>query len=705
MKSRCAPFEMSKHRLSFSYIEFMLHYRFLLLPFLCGFAFFVQAQNESDSIRQLREVHVVANRYSEVIPAQRLSGKELEALSSFSVADAIRYFSGVQIKDYGGIGGLKTVDIRSMGTNHMGVFYDGIQLGNAQNGQIDLGKFSLDNVEEISLYNGQKSEIFQAAKDFGSSGTVYLRTRRPRFSQGKTTNVNAYFRTGSFDLLNPSVLWEQKVNDKISASLNAEYVYASGKYKFRSNTEQQDGSVGYDTTMVRENGDIHSMRIEGGFSGVLEKGRWNAKAYFYDSEKGIPGYIRSNKYINGQRQWDRNFFTQGSFQKEITDRYEFLINAKYANDYMRYFSPPDPIYTDMEFLQQEYYISTSHKYNIMSQWDISLAADYQWNILDADLVDFKYPKRHTALVAVATAFEWWRIKAQASFLGTFVFDRVTLVDHGGGELLPGVKQEVPSDKQEYTPAIFASYTPFAKHKLNVRAFYKHIFRMPTLNDLYYTNIGNPALRPEYTKQYNLGVNYAKDWKHDVFKSINIRTDAYFNQVIDKIIAVPKGDGQFRWMMLNLDYVEIRGVDFSGQLLCQLPWDVMMQTNLSYTFQLAQDFSHPDDNDPVFGTYGRQISYIPKHNGSLIARFARKKWDLNYSFIYVGERYHVSANTIANYERPWYTHDLNLGREFTQRKLKGKISLEVNNLANQQFDVVDNYPMPGRNYKLILKLDI
>lgn len=89
-------------------------------------------------------------------PVQILSGKELEKLNVYSVADALRYFSGVQIKDYGGIGGLKTVNIRSMGSHHVGVFYDGIELGNAQNGVVDLGRFSLDNMEVISLYNGQK---------------------------------------------------------------------------------------------------------------------------------------------------------------------------------------------------------------------------------------------------------------------------------------------------------------------------------------------------------------------------------------------------------------------------------------------------------------------------------------------------------------------------------------------------------------------
>ncbi|MEG2282383.1 MAG: TonB-dependent receptor plug domain-containing protein, partial [Rikenellaceae bacterium] len=65
---------------------------------------------------RFEDVTVVGSKVQkEVIPVQTLSGVELEKLSVHSVADAVRYFSGVQIKDYGGIGGLKTVNIRSMG--------------------------------------------------------------------------------------------------------------------------------------------------------------------------------------------------------------------------------------------------------------------------------------------------------------------------------------------------------------------------------------------------------------------------------------------------------------------------------------------------------------------------------------------------------------------------------------------------------------
>ena len=147
---------------------------------------FIQAQSiDTTKVYSLREVVVVARKIqTEITSVQTLTGKELEKLNSYSVADALRYFSGIQIKDYGGIGGLKTVNVRSMGSQHVGVFYDGIQIGNAQNGTVDLGKFSLDNMEALSLYNGQKSDMLQSAKDYASASAVYMVTRTPVFESG-----------------------------------------------------------------------------------------------------------------------------------------------------------------------------------------------------------------------------------------------------------------------------------------------------------------------------------------------------------------------------------------------------------------------------------------------------------------------------------------------------------------------------------------
>lgn len=655
-----------------------------------------------DSILQLETVAVVAKHkpYQAVIPSQTLSGKELQQLNAHSVADAIRYFAGVQLKDYGGVGGIKTLDIRSMGTNHMGVFYDGIQLGNAQNGQIDLGKYSLDNIESIQLYNGQKSEIFQSAKDFGSAGTVYITTRRPRFEEGKRYNLRVMMKTGSFGLANPSALWEYKLSQRVSLSANVEYTYATGRYKFRYRKIFSDGTLAWDTTAVRQNGDVYALRAEAGLFGSINGGQWNVKAYFYDSERGIPGAIVNNVWKNAQRQWDRNLFAQGSLRKRFSSRYVMMLNAKYARDYMHYNNPDTTLmYIDNEFWQQEVYVSAANKFSIFQNWDVNLSVDYQWNTLDANLTQFVYPTRHTALAALASAFTYGGFKAQASVLGTFVSDRSKIMN--GGNML-GYRTK---HFDKFTPAVFVAYQPFEHHDFDVRAFYKRIFRMPTFNDLYYTDIGNADLRPEYASQYDVGARYTCHMADGVLRSINVSADAYYNYVTDKIIAVPKGTGQYRWMMMNIGKVKIRGIDATARAEFALPYGIGLNTQLNYTYQRAQDYTDPTDNADEAGTYKGQIAYIPRHSGSVIVGGEWQRLKLNYSFIYVGERYHNSSNIAANYEQPWYTHDISGSYEMKLGTTLVKATLEVNNLLNQQYEVICNYPMPGRNFKVILSFEI
>lgn len=651
---------------------------------------------QSDSLKQshmLQEAVVTGrlNPYEEVIPAQTLNAEELQSLNSHSIADALRYFSGVQLKDYGGVGGVKTLDIRSMGTNHMGVFYDGIQLGNAQNGQIDLGKYSLDNIEEISLYNGQKSRILQPAKDFGSSGSVYITTRRPRFEREKRYNMNVTLRSGSFGLINPSARFEYRLSKNVSLSANMEYTYATGRYKFRYRKMFSDGTVAWDTTATRRNGDIHALRAEAGVFGSVNGGKWMAKAYYYDSERGIPGAIVNNVWKNSQRQWDRNFFVQGTFQKFLTERYELLAGAKYARDYMHYLNPDTTLmYINNRFNQDEAYISIAQKYAITHQWDVALATDYQWNSLSSNMVNFEYPTRHTFLVSGATAIDLGVFKAQGSILGTFVTDRT---------------RHHRSHLEKWTPALFASYAPWGEESLSVRAFFKRAFRMPTFNDLYYTDIGNADLKPEYATQWNIGLGWRPVFADKTFRRLSVTADGYHNRISDKIIAVPKGTGQYRWMMMNIGKVRIWGLDVAAETEIQLPAEVALSGRVSYTFQSARDYSDPEDNLDAAGTYKGQIAYIPKHSGSVTAGGQWRNLDMHYSFIYVGERWHNSSNIAQNHEQPWYTHDISASWTQPFNRFTLKATLEVNNLLNQQYEVIQNYPMPGRNYRLTLRFDI
>ena len=646
-----------------------------------------------DSTQVIKESIIIGTpagyKYREVIPAQTLKEEELQRLNSFSVADAIRYFSGVQLKDYGGVGGLKTVNIRSMGTNHMAVFYDGIQLGNAQNGQVDLGRFSLDDVEEISLYNGQKSDIFQSAKDFGASGTIYITTRRPRFENGRNANFKATMKTGSFGLINPSIRSEYKISDAVSASFSGEWVNATGKYKFRYRMRNSLGEIAYDTTAVRHNGDINATRLEAALHGTLDEGRWTVRAYSYNSERGIPGAIVNNVFRNGERLWDTNSFIQGSFTNKWSPKFRSLINAKYAADYTHYENQDAKlIQTKNTYRQKELYASCANLYNIMENWEVSLAYDFQWNTLDAKFYmptesggTFPYPTRYTQMAALATAFEWGRIKGQASVLGYFVHEKVK-------------RFEARPDKAVATPAFFLSYKPFHRQDLSVRAFYKRMFRMPTFNDLYYTDMGNAFLKPEYAEQFNIGLKYTKNFMNmPALRTVDASVDAYYNHITDKIIAYPKGQ-QFRWTMLNLGEVDIKGVDIA----LNSAWafgEVEATARLQYTYQEAIDVTDSAD------TYYRdQIPYIPWHSGSAVLSLFYKGWGLNYSFIYTGERYNQQENIPRNHTQPWYTSDLSVQKSFAIRTSTLKLTAEINNLFGQDYDVVLNYPMPKTNCRFV-----
>lgn len=662
--------------------------RNLLIILFAAISLSVFAKEKPDTTRvqHLGEVLVTAKRPQvEVIPVQVLGGEELQRMNSNSVADALRYFSGVQVKDYGGVGGIKTVNIRSMGTNHSGVVYDGVELGNAQNGQIDLGQFSLDNIDQISLYNGQKSEILQPAKDFGSAGTIYIRTRTPHFEEGETYHARAAVRFGSFDLINPSALVELKLSNHVNASLSAEWVNSSGKYKFRYRRVNPAGELAYDTTAVRQNGDINATRLELNLHGSLPMGSWSWKAYNYNSERGVPGAIVNNVWRRGERIWDTNSFTQGTYTQTFGN-FTTLNNIKYAFYRTHYVNNDDKqVKIDNLYKQKEIYFSTANEWLIKPWWRVSASYDFMWNALDADMYGFAKPDRYSNMVAAATALSFPRIKIQASAMGTFIHD-----------ILKG--QQAPEDKKSFTPAVYVSGNPLRNHDFSIRAFYKRSFRMPTFNDLYYADMGNSQLSPERVTQYNVGVLYNRNHR-GLFSAIRISVDAYYNCVRDKIVAYPKGQ-QFRWTMLNLGRVSIKGIDVSAAVTVSPLKDLDLTLRGQYTYQKAIDVTNPADN-----YYKHQIPYIPHHSGSAVFNASWRQWNLNYSWIYVGARYNQQENIRYNYTQPWYTSDVSISRDIDIRKVRLRALLEVNNLLSQDYDVILNYPMPKRNFRVSLTVEI
>ncbi len=642
---------------------------------------FVSAQTKQDSIRHLKNIEINARRTPELqqlsTPTQTLNSMSLEKLNGIQLSDAVKHFSGVTVKDYGGIGGLKTVSIRSLGTQQTGVSYDGIVIANAQNGQIDLGKFSLDQIDEISLSNAQADNIFQTARSFASAGILNITTSMPRFAENKKTQGTVSFKGGSFGFINPAFTLQQKISNKVAVTLSADYQQADGEYPFTldygGNTSEQ----------YRNNSDMQTFRAESGLYAQLDSlSKLWVKMYYYQSERGLPGATVFYNLHSSQRLWDRDFFIQSCYETCLLPALRLKLNAKYDYTYTRYL---DPDYLNISgkqeniYKQDEYYLSAAGSYFIAKHWEASLASDMISNTLDANIYAFAYPVRWSSLSAAAIKYTSKHFDAQGSLLYTFITDKVET-------------GETPENRNKLSPALIMALKPFNKIDFQFRAFYKNVFRMPSFNDLYYTGIGNTNLRPENAQQFNVGVAFTQTSKTAKQHYISVSVDAYHNRVTDKIIAIPTKN-LFTWSMMNLGKVYINGIDVA----LKAGWDFGHKWYLSceaaYTYQQALDKTDPDAK-----TYDNQIAYTPFNSGSGNISLEMPWLKLSYNVLMCGQRYALNHNTRANLLEGYTEHSLLASRCFKIKSNKLKVNFEIINLLNTQYEVVRNFPMPGRSFR-------
>ncbi len=659
-----------------------------------------QSMVERDSL--LPTAYIVGSQRRATSPRQSLSGQQLRAFDGHSVANALRYFAGLQVKDYGGIGGMKTIDVRGMGSTHVGVFLDGMPVANEQNGQVDFARFETDGLERVELYNGHRTQLLQSAREYASGSTVYLESRRldPHFTGSRLT---LKCRTGSFGRIEPSVRWERRLAGGMTADASGGWLTAHGRYRFHIRKRFPDGRVAYDTTAVRVGGDVHALRFEANLhSAPHSRAQWDIKASAYGSERGIPAAIVNNVWSSAQRQWDATAFVQGRWQRSwSTSRsaYTLRLSAKGGVERLRYQDPDTTrMPTDRTFLQPQLSLSAVQAL-VVSEGDaarprleLSFATDYACNMLrqtsryalPPDML--QQPVRHTLMVACAAGLGWqrWRIHAVA-------LETLTAEEAG----TPSLQRR----SQDFSPALHISYRPAAGVAL--RCFAKRHQRRPTLNELYYTETGNVRLLPERCWQINIGAEAGRSWAAGRWQ-FSGRADAYMEWVDDKIIAVPRGSGGWRWLMMNVGRMLGRGCDVS----CRLSWQSSPRLPLltaggNYGFLRAEDRTDPADNDPHYGTYGGQIAFQPRHAAGVFLGAAWGGVQLHYSFTCVGERFKSSANLPSDRMAPWQTHDVALLADIPF--LRGvQFGAECCNLAGRQYAIVPNYPMPGRHFSLTLK---
>ena len=270
-------------------------------------------------------------------PSAAANAERLRAAENLPAA--IREFSGLQLRDYGGAGGLKTINVRSLGSAHTAVFLDGVPIDNAQNAQVDLGRIPTEGLEKAELFQGQRSRLLQTAREYGSASALHLTSALPA-PEGRNC-FRVRLRGGSFGTVSPSAAWESRWSPVLSSRIQAGLTHAHGRYPFHGKDFRNtpEGYKGYDTVMVRQNCDLTEIRADAHLFYTPEGGRYDARISWYDADRGIPGpvYKQADKYpLSSDRQGDRNLAIQAGGEQELTANLSLLVRAKYARDILQY---------------------------------------------------------------------------------------------------------------------------------------------------------------------------------------------------------------------------------------------------------------------------------------------------------------------------------------------------------------------------------
>ena len=651
---------------------------------LCCLPYFCPLMAQNGDVRMLDSLLVSSSSSrgaaESSAPLQRLTTADLARLGVTTVGDALKHMSGVTVRDYGGIGGLKTVGVRGLGAQHTAVFYDGVAIGDCQSGQVDLGRYSTENLAGVELLIGQGDDIYRSARMLAAAGVVSLESAD--VAGGCSDDFMVSGRVASFDTYKGCLKYSRKIGKGWGISSFGEYVSSQGEYPYK---------IKNPTTVVagqRRNSDVEELRGELNLSWQsVQRHVVRMKMYAYGYERGLPGGVVVNNPLTTDRLKGYNIFSQLFYEYVPSSslKMKFALKHNIAYDNLR-----EPLASSVSVNS---YRQCETDFSSTLHWSPSFikGLSFAWseevfrNVLrstNSHVAMPTEPERVTTLSAVSLRYGYRAFSVTGSLLHTYAAESASQGD-------------VAPDHSRFSPSVALSFYPLTAVNLCLRASYKSIFRLPTFNDLYYREIGNYKLSPEKTRQYNVGVAYSA-FPFGCCKELTASADLYYGKIKDKIVAVP---GVFVWKMSNVDRVETLGADINIKAAFSIMKDVDFQFSTAYSYMRAENCT---EGSPL---NGHQIVYTPLHSGAADVAFATPLVDFGYSLLWSGTRYHAAQNVSSNEISAYGEHSLWLARTWKMKRFSLMAKCEAKNISDENYEIIRYYPMPGRNYVFTFKLTL
>jgi vitamin B12 transporter len=594
---------------------------------------------------------VVVTATTVATPAQQLGvalsvipGEDFKTYQYPALDDALRSIPGVTVTQQGSYGKVSTLNIRGANANQVLILVDGVRVSSPTLGQTDLSDISPEQIERIEVIRGPQATLYGADAIGGVVNIITRKGAGPPFTGSVETSA------GNYDTLQNrlSLSGAYKIFDYALSGFHFE---SNGQFK-NDNTNTNAANLRLGVSLPFDSALSVVYRYNKTDTGVPIKGVFpppqpivpiinpNAKQQTETTVLSVEGKTRPVAWWESRARFGRYTNSQG-FQDPPDPGVDFDVLVKSQ--------------VDVERLESEWLNSF-----FLGKWSTTTLGG-----------GFRNEEGENKGVFTASRqVPWGMLEEQLQF-----FDRLFITG--------GFRIEHDSAFGQATTAHGSVLFVIKETGTRLHGSAGTGFRAPTFNDLFFPQFGNPALQPERSQSWDIGVDQNL-WQNRV----RLRA-TYFhtNFTNDIVCCTPLPTAPFGGPV-NAGRARARGIEAGGEV------DILpnLVASFAYTYTDTDDFST-----------GRPLPHVPRNSGSAgltweplsdLSAFVQV-YALGSQFESFGDLYN-SGHTRVDLGGTWRI----MSRTGWLEKLE--LTARVQNLLNEGYAEVRGFPALGTNYLIGLR---